>query len=163
MTQSMVSTKTMVGGITAALLALVVVLIGLPASAQTVELDFDDVAVGGDEGTTVEIGKADVDSELVGRSCNLVAEVQNQSSVHPGNKLIVTSGDSTLEIEAIEDTADGLTSEAGTLTLGETIVVAVQFGPNQYTSLGSNLTVTCEPLPPSPPPSTVPADPPYSG
>lgn len=124
---------------------------GSPANAQegetVVEIPVSNVFVRGDVGSSVDMGQATVDAEMVGRTCNVVATVTNQSSVHPGNKLVVTSGDSTVEIPGIEDAADAVTVQAGTLTLGDTISVSVVLGDDGATSLGSSLKVTCEALP----------------
>ena len=152
-----------VGALAAGVVALAVVAVAAPVSAETVEVDIGDVVVQGEAGSTQQIGSATVDAELVGRSCDLVATVTNQSSVHPQNKLVVASGGSTIEIPGIEAQAGGVTVQPGTLTLGETITVSVVLGPSKISSLGSSLTVTCEPLPPAPPPPPVKGEPPYTG
>lgn len=137
--------------------------VGGPASAQTVEVDIGDIVVQGETGSSQQIGSATVDPELVGRSCELKATVTNQSSVYPDNTLVVTSGDSRVDIAGIEAEADGVTVAGGTLTLGQTIEVNVVLGSLGVSSLGSSLTVTCEPLPPTPPPPSVEGEPTYTG
>lgn len=144
-------------------LAIAAGLIAVPAAADTIEVPIADVAAKGDPGSTVQIGSADVDGELQGRSCEVAVVVKNQVSEHPGNKLIITSGDSRIEIPGIEDTANGVTEAGGTLTLGTTINVGVMLGNANITSLGSSLTVTCAPLPETPPPPPVTGEPPYTG
>jgi hypothetical protein len=144
-------------------LALVLSLVASPASAQTIDVPVNDVIVTGEPGTVQEIGGVDVASDLVGRTCDIVATVKNQSSVHLGNTLIVTSGDSTVSVDGIEDVADGTVSEAGSITLGSTITVSVELGQDGVSSLGSNLTVTCEALPEAPPAAPVVTTPTYTG
>jgi len=142
-------------------------LLGSSANAQEgdtiVEIPVAKVFASGEVGSTVDLGEAAVDAALVGRTCNVMATVANQSSVHPGNKLVVSSGDSTVEIPGIEDTADAVTVQGGALTLGDTISAAVVLGEDGATSLGSSLMVTCEALPETPPAPPTPADPTYTG
>lgn len=128
-----------------------------------IEIPIQEVYVSGEVGSSVAMGSADVAAELVGRSCNVVATVTNQESVHPGNTLVVTSGDSTVSIAGIEDVADAVTTEGGTITLGSTISAAVVLGDDGATSLGSGLTVTCEALPQTEPTPPTPAAPVYTG
>lgn len=153
----------MLAGGLVALLAVVVGVVAAPASAQTVEIPLSDVVISGPEGSVTQIGSATVEPDLVGRTCSVLATVKNQSSVHVGNTLIVASGGGQVTVAGIEDEADGITAQGGTLTLGSTIEVSVMFGPDGFSSLGSSLTVTCEPLPTSPPPPPVPGDPPFTG
>lgn len=128
-----------------------------------IEIPIHEAYVSGDVGSSVGMGSADVAAELVGRSCNVVATVTNQESVHPGNTLVVTSGDSSVSIGGIEDEAGAVTTEAGTITLGSTISASVVLGDDGATSLGSSLTVTCEALPETEPTPPTPASPVYTG
>lgn len=146
-----------------ALTALAVGTVAAPATAETINVPIDQVAAKGDPGSTVRIGGADVDADLQGRTCEVEIVVTNQVSEHPGNVLIITSGESTITVENIEDTANAVTEAGGTLTLGSTIEVSVQLGNSNITSLGSNLEVTCEALPPTPPTPPVVGEPPYTG
>lgn len=136
---------------------------GGPASAQTVEVDIGDVIVQGEVGSSQRIGSAAVDAELVGRSCEVTATVTNQASAYEDNVLVVTSGDTRVEIPGIEADIDGVTVAGGTLTLGDTIEVDIVLGALGVSSLGSSLSVTCEPLSPTPPPPAVKGEPPYTG
>ena len=142
-------------------------MIGSAALAQdpdtVIEVPIEEVYATGDVGSSVAMGSADVDADLVGRSCNVVATVANQESVHPGNTLVVTSGDSSVSIDGIEDVADAVTTDGGTITLGSTISAAVVLGEDGATSLGSSLTVTCEALPVTAPLTPTPAEPTYTG
>lgn len=128
-----------------------------------IEIPIHEAYASGDVGSSVGMGSVDVAAELVGRSCDVVANVTNQESVHPGNTLVVSSGDSSVSIGGIEDEAGAMTADAGTITLGSTISAAVVLGDDGATSLGSSLTVTCEALPPTAPLAPTPASPVYTG
>lgn len=138
--------------------------IATPAGAETITVPIPDVAVKGDPGSTVALGSAGVPEDLRGRSCDISITVTNQISEHPGNSLIVSSGTSVIEVPDIEKVANAVTQASGTVTLGDSIDVAVKLGPNtDISSLGSSLEVTCEPLPAPPPPKAEPKNPPYTG
>lgn len=128
-----------------------------------IELPVQEVYQTGDAGSSVAMGSADVDAEMVGRSCNVVATVTNQESVHTGNTLVVSSGDSSVSIAGIEDVAETVTTQGGTITLGNTVSVSVVLGEDGATSLGSSLTVTCETLPETKPTPPTPSEPTYTG
>ncbi len=117
----------------------------------------------GEVGASVAVGSAAVAAELVGRSCNVVVTATNQSSVHPGNTLVVSSGESSVSVAGIEDAAGAVSTEAGTITLGDTISLAVVLGEDGATSVGSSLKVTCEALPEATPTPPTPAEPTYTG
>jgi len=128
-----------------------------------IEIPIQEVYVTGDVGSSVAMGSAEVADDLVGRSCNVMATVTNQESVHPGNTLVVSSGDSSVSIAGIEDVAGAVTTQGGTITLGDTISAAVVLGDDGATSLGSSLTVTCDALPETEPTPPTPASPVYTG
>jgi len=130
---------------------------------SVIEIPVTNVFATGAPGSTVALGQAAVDADLVGQSCSVVATVTNQASEHPGNTLVVTSGTSTVEVAGIEDAANAVTTQAGTLTLGDSISAAVLLGDDGATSLGSSLKVTCEVLPETPPTPPTQADPTYTG
>ena len=152
--------------VAAALLATVTALIGIgasPVSAETIDIPVVEAYVSGAPGSVLSLGTTTVDAGLVGRSCDVTAVVTNGASVHAGNKLIVTSGDSRVEIAGIEDLADGVTQQGGTLTLGSSIEVSVMFGADGISSIGSSGAVSCKAAPVSPPPPAVVAKPAYTG
>ncbi len=148
---------------TTATAALISVWMVGPAGAETIEVPIEQTVIQGDPGSTIEIGSSDVPADLVGRTCEITVDVVNQQSIHGGNKLIVASDGSTVEVEGIEDQAGSTTTVAGTITLGSKITVSVYLAVDSISSLGSNLTVTCEPLPPAPPPPPVTTTPQYTG
>ncbi len=157
--------RLIVGIVFAVLLAVAGSLLSSPASADTdmIDVPLSDTLISGKEGDVVLVGGADVAPEFVGRSCTVEVVVTNQSSVHEGNSLIVTSGDSSTTVEGIEDTADAVTTQGGTLTLGETVSISIKLGPSGGSSVGSNLTVTCEALEEAPPAAPVVTTPEYTG
>ena len=161
--QDSIINKRSVAVLLATLLAASVGLLASPAGAETVEVPITNVEAKGDPGSTVLIGSTDIAEDLQGRSCDVTITVKNQTSENPGNTLIVSSGDSSVRVEGIEDTANAITEASGTLTLGPSINVSVQLGNANITSLGSSLTVTCEPLPVTPPTPPVVTDPTYTG
>ena len=138
-------------------------LFAVPAAAETIEVPIAETTAVGTPGTSVALGSAEVAEDLQGRSCEVSIVVKNQSSDHPGNVVVVTSGDSQIAVSAVEDVAFTTTTGGGTLTLGPTIDVSVTLGTDDRSSLGSNLSVTCEPLPETAPPPSVEGDPKYTG
>ncbi|MDH3681496.1 MAG: hypothetical protein OEV40_16290 [Acidimicrobiia bacterium] len=144
-------------------LAVIAALVAGPASADTIDIPIGQTYVSGEPGSALQIGSSPVPEDLVGRTCNVVAEIANGASVHLGNTVVVTSGDSTVEITGIEDVADGVVMEGGSLTLGTTMNVSIVFGPDGHSSVGSSLSLTCEALPPAPPAPPVEAEPTYTG
>lgn len=117
----------------------------------------------GQAGDTVEVGSAEVPADLVGRPCTVNATVVNNQSTHVGNTMIIASGDSSVSISGIEDATDATMTGAGTLTLGSTVTASVVLGADGATSVGSSVTVSCDPLPVTPPPAPVTKEPNYTG
>lgn len=148
---------------TAAAALVSVWMVGGPADAQSIDVPIEQVVLQGTPGSTVEIGSTDVPADLVGRTCEITVAVVNQESIHGGNKLIVASGDSSVEVDGIEDQAGSTTTVAGTITLGETLTASVFLAVDDISSLGSSLSVTCQPLPPADPPPPVTTVPNYTG
>jgi hypothetical protein len=126
-------------------LSLVVGLVlAMPASANmTIDFDFDSV-IRGEEGSVTQLAERTVDADDVGQTCLMAAVAENQVSVHPGNDLIVSTGDSQAVILGVEDEANGGTSERYAITLGDTVVVQLRFGPDAISSLGFTLDLDCD-------------------
>lgn len=136
---------------------------GSDAAAAEVSIPMTDAYNIGAAGDTIQLGSTAVDAALQGRTCEVVATIANQSSVHLGNTLVVTSDGSSVSIPNIEDVADATVTSGGTITLGESLSAAVVLGADGATSLGSSLTVTCAALPVTPIAPAVPAAPAYTG
>jgi hypothetical protein len=150
-------------------LAAVVGLFASPAFAQDdaasdgaaaeIDIPMTETYVTGTPGDIVQIGSTAVDAAVQDHSCEVVATITNQSSVHVGNTLVVTSGESSVTMTNIEDAADTTVTGGGTITLGETITAAVVLGADGATSLGAGISLACAILPVSPVAPAVPATP----
>lgn len=143
---------------------------GSPVSAQTITVDIaDGTLIQGPVGSVHSLGSQDVPADLVGQSCDLVIEVKNNESVHPGNSIIVSSGDSKVTLDKVEEEAGTSVSTKGTLVLGKAIDVSVKLGEDEMSSLGSEVSVTCTPvvttttLPEPPVPTPVTTTPAFAG
>jgi hypothetical protein len=101
------------------------------------------------------LATAPVPAELQGSRCNVQADAENQSSVHPGNDLIVASGSDSVTLFDVEREAGALTTAAGDLTLESEVTVSLSLGPDGIFSggitvtIGSCVTVTTTTQPPS--------------
>ena len=125
-----------------------VVVVPTTAEAQgdVISIDFDDV-VFAPAGSLVPVGSVAVASDLQGRTCRTSVITANQSSIHPENDLLLTTGGSTARIEDVEDFTNGTNSWLVDLTLGSTIDMSVEMGPDGISSLGFTVEVDCsEPL-----------------
>ena len=101
------------------------------------------------------LATAPVPAELQGSSCNVQSEAENQSSVHPGNDLIVASGSDSVTLLNVEREPGAVTTAAGDLTLGSEVTVSLSLGPDgifsggMIVTIGSCETVTATTPPPS--------------
>lgn len=130
-----------------AIVAAVAILAAGPASAiDDVVIPIDSVAFG-DEGEIIEVASVTVEPELVGSTCSLELEADNNGSVHPDNDLIVTTGGQSGTIPDVESEPGQVTIVDEDVVLGETVVVELQFGPDGVTSGGLILTFDCEAQP----------------
>lgn len=136
---------------------------GSPVSAETIEVKVDTQVFSGAPGSTVTLGSAEVPAALKGQSCNLSVAIINQDSVHPGNSITVASGTSTVKIDKVEEAPNTTVTGGGVLTLDGTVQVSITFGSEGTSSIGSDLKVTCETLPPAPPPTPVKETPKFTG
>jgi hypothetical protein len=92
----------------------------------------------------VALDEISVPSELDGRLCTAAVTSTNNSSIHPGNDLILTSTTST-EFSEVEAVADEIHDDTGTLVLGSTVRLELRFGPNGVSSAGWVVTIDCPP------------------
>lgn len=115
----------------------------LPAGAQS------DISVNPNEvlraepGSTATVAEHPVAAELVGKTCELRIVAENGSSVHPGNVLVTTTGDSVVETQGVEDSSDGAVIDQQPVTLGETLLLQLRLGPEGLSSLGFTVAVDC--------------------
>lgn len=132
-------------------LAVFAVIFGLlalaaPAGAQdnVITIAVEGVLTGSED-EVVPVVSETVDPSLVGATCEVEGQTENNSSVHPGNDLILTTGDSTATIENTEEFPGEIAPGSGTIVLGETIDISVRFGPDGVTSGGVIVTFDCAP------------------
>lgn len=131
---------------------LALVLLATPAQADIL-LEFDELIFGA-EGSVRTVGQVDVPDDLVGRNCQISAIAENQASVHPGNDVIVSTGDSQAVIVGVEDEVNGGTVETYQVVVGPSIVVQLRFGEDEMSSLGFGLSFDCDqPVPTTADPS----------
>ncbi len=118
--------------------------IAVPANANTdVSITFDEL-VFGSPGSVVVVAEVAVDAALLGRTCTLQVHAENQSSVHIGNDLIVSTGSSEAVIVGVEDTPNGGTDQSYQMTMGSVIMVQLRIGQDGMSSLGFGLTFDCD-------------------
>jgi LPXTG-motif cell wall-anchored protein len=116
---------------------LVVVFVGLlglllavsPSVAQVGVISIPlSTVVRDDPGTVTQLGIAEVPPDLVGRTCVGRLQSENQTSVHPGNNLVVNTGDQAEVIPDVEGQMGAVLVFTGPLTLGPTISVDLIMG-----------------------------------
>ena len=99
------------------------------------------------------LATAPVPAEFQGSKCNVSAEADNNSSVHPGNDLIVASGFDSVTLFDVEREAGALTTASGDLTLGSEVTVSLSLGPDGIFSGGITVTIgSCETVTTTTPP-----------
>ncbi len=118
-----------------------------------------DTVVYAEPGTLIELGRVPVDTDLAGPLCTWEASVTNQNSAHPGNDIIVRSGDSELVLSEVEATEGKVTTNSGSAYLVDEVVVTLRMGPDGVFSGGLDLTIRydqCTTTTTAPAPTTVP-------
>lgn len=114
------------------------------AGAQDVSIDIPlPTVVQGEPGSEHLLATEEVPGDLVGSSCDVSSRAENQSSVHPGNDLIVASGGQQLTLADVEREPGAVTSAEGLLVLGEQVTVTLEMGPDGVFSAGMNLELRC--------------------
>jgi hypothetical protein len=150
--------------VTIGLALLAVLLIAVPATAQTdetIEIFIDGVARG-KPGDIIRVHTEIVPENMIGLSCSGIASTGNNASEHPNNNFLLTSGSSSAEILDWEAVSGATTFMTGTLVLGPTITIDLELG-GTVSSGGVLIVLTCaQPTPPTttpPPPTTTPPPP----
>lgn len=147
---------------TAVIVATVLVALGAaPAFAQQEEesILIDIVLTRyGAVGEVVFVREVPVDAALVGATCTATATTENNSSEHPNNDFLLTSGGATAVIPDFERVAGATVSMTAPLMLGETIAVNIRLGGDGVTSEGVLVALACTGQPP--PTTTQPPQPP---
>lgn len=98
----------------------------------------------GPEGSAHQLASEPVNPDYRGMVCSVSTEAENQSSVHPGNNLVVASGTDSVVLEDVERESGVKTTAAGELTLGETITVTLVMGEDKVFSAGMTVDIHCE-------------------
>ena len=136
----------------AAGLAVVFILAFSFSGVAGAEPDFEieipiDTVVRSDAGDVVLLTDppVEVPNELVGRVCVVVAQSENQSSVHPDNHLLIETGDSMVLIEDVESEPGATVNASGSVVLGEHISISLIMGPDEVFSAGIFVRVDCAP------------------
>jgi hypothetical protein len=108
----------------------------------------------GSEGEVVEVARIAVDAHLIGATCIGTATVENNSSAHPGNDFIISSGGSSVVISDFERDVGTVTAATSQLVLGETVTASIRLGPHGIASLAGDTVVVVSVCQPQPPPTT---------
>jgi hypothetical protein len=139
------------------LLTLALVSFASPASAiDDISIPIDNErGIRGEPGSVTTLATTPVEDELVGATCQAELVEVNNESVHPDNDLIITSGTWSDTVEDFESDALSVNTIQGGITLGETVVVQLRFGPSGVSSAGFELSFDCS-NPVFPTTSTVP-------
>ncbi len=127
------------------LFALALMSFASPASAiDDIIIPIDNErGIRGEPGSITTLATAPVEDELVGATCQAELIETNNESVHPDNDLIITSGTWSETVENFESDALSVNVIQGGITLGETVVVQLRFGPNGVSSAGFELAFDC--------------------
>ena len=99
--------------------------------------------VRGNEGSTHELARKTVESKYVGMTCDVNATAKNQSSVHPDNDLIVSSGTNKVILKNVERESNGTTVAEGKLTLSDKLIVNLKLGRDKVFSGGLDVNLHC--------------------
>lgn len=137
-------TGRMTAGLVAATLA-VGWLVSPVAADEEIVINPGQVVVA-DPGSLVTISSELVPKDLVGLECDLRLVAENGSSIHPGNSVIVTTGDSRSVVEEAEDKADGELVDIHRVVLGESILIELEMGPDGLSSMGFTVGFECTTL-----------------
>ena len=134
---------------TLALLALVTMVGSLLASSPALAVDEIVIPVGtvvrAPEGSLTELASVRINPDDVGQTCLVTVTAENQSSVHPGNDLIIASNGSQVVAKDVEREPGAVTFATGLLTIPNIITVSLLMGPDEVFSGGLVVTFDCTP------------------
>jgi hypothetical protein len=100
-----------------------------------IEIPFETV-IRAEPGSVHLLATAQVPPELQGVTCPVAAVAENESSVHPGNNLIVATDGDSIVLEDVERAAGAVTVAEEELTFGSTITVTLVLGEDGVFSAG---------------------------
>lgn len=95
-----------------------------------------DTVIYADPGSVIQLVREDTPPELIGTTCVGVAVAENQSSVHPGNDLIIQSGGQSAVLADVERASGAVTPASGQIVLGSEVVVSLRMGEDGVFSGG---------------------------
>lgn len=130
-------------------LTLVALVAPSPAGAEEEISISPDSVVRGDPGSVTEVASTAVPPELVGSECVLTVVALNGASTHPGNVLIVSTGDTQVVVPDVEAAPDGSVIAERTVALGATIALEIKLGDSGISSLGFTAGFDCPPVEPT--------------
>lgn len=143
-------------GVFAAVVALAVGLIVVPAGAEDDLTVKPDEVIRGEPGSVVTVATEQIPADLVGNVCDVRIATVNGSSVHPGNVVITRTGDQVFETPGIEDSPEGQVTDISSVTLGETLTLDLRLGADGLSSLGFTVAIDCPEPEPEPEPTPAP-------
>ncbi len=97
-----------------------------------------------DPGIHTLLASMAVPADLVGQECSVESHAENNSSVHPGNDLVVTSGAASVTLADVEGAAGKITTATATVTLGDDVAVTLIMGGDGVFSAGATAVVVLE-------------------
>ena len=120
--------------------------LGLAATAAGAEEGLTvpiDTVVRTEPGVETLLASMPVDASLVGAQCDVAIDAHNQESVHPGNDLVVRSGESSAVLANVEGQSGADTTASAELVLGESLTVSLVMGSDGVFSGGFDLAFDC--------------------
>lgn len=118
-----------------------------PASAQEADLviPLDTVIVDGDPDAGPLPLEEVASGPLIGETCTVTAVQRGRGAPHPETNLLVSSGFTAATLPDVEREVGATTAADGPLTLGETIVIELELGPDLAFSGDIDLVLDCGP------------------
>lgn len=87
-----------------------------------------------------------VPNGLVGETCSVIAQSLNQSSVHPGNDLIIESHTRIVLVD-VEAEPGGTVTATDVMVLSNQVLIILVMGPDEVFSAGIDVLFDCPPEP----------------
>lgn len=128
--------------------------------------------INGEAGSVHSVATETVPADLVGKPCDLRVTTVNGGSIHPGNNVITSTGESRSEMKDVEATADAHVVDVHRVTMGDSITVELKLGEEGVSSLGFTVGFECtpedlipivDPKQQAPPAKPTPGTPTYTG
>jgi hypothetical protein len=119
------------------------VTVGASEGAFEIVVSIDTVVRAPEDSETV-LRSHPVPNGLVGETCSVIARSLNQSSVHPGNDLIVESQTRIVLID-VEAEPGGTVIATDLMVLGDQVLIILVMGPDEVFSAGTDVLFDCPP------------------